>query len=74
MLTCPCKKDPLTPHFYIGNGGLQGYTLFSFFPLKHRLWERVLTIYVLNKNNQNVTNFHLKIIVFTADAVKNCSI
>ena len=30
-LTCPCKVDPLTPHFYIVNWGLQGYnTIFLF--------------------------------------------
>ena len=28
------KFDPLKPHFYIANWGLQGYTLFFLFPLK----------------------------------------
>ena len=26
MITCPYDLDPLTPHFYILNCGLQGYT------------------------------------------------
>ena len=48
MIQFPCNLHPLTPHFYIVNWGLQGYTLFSFFfALKHRLWvlvnEAVLT-------------------------------
>ena len=33
--------DPLKPHFY--NRGLQGYTLFFLFLLKHRLWVFVRT-------------------------------
>ena len=66
MITRPCDLYPLGPHFYIVNWGLQGYTFFLIFALKHRLWvlvrttSRVPTIYVL------------KIIVFTA--VKNCRI
>ena len=35
--------DPLKPHFYIVNMGLQGYTLVSYFWSKHRLWALVRT-------------------------------
>ena len=35
--------DPLKPHFYIVKLGLQGYTLFFLFLLKHRLWVLVRT-------------------------------
>ena len=31
LKTRPCDLYPLTPHFYIVNWGLQGYTLFSYF-------------------------------------------
>ena len=34
MLTCLCNVDPLTLHFYIVK---LGFTLVSFFVLKHRL-------------------------------------
>ena len=56
------------------NLGLQGYTSFSYFALKHRLWVLVRTasINVLSKNKKNITIFNLNIIFFTA--VKNCSI
>ena len=51
--------------------------------LKHRLWvlirtaslsrfQRVPTIYDLNKNKKSITIFHLKIMIFTA--VKYCSL
>ena len=33
--TCLCNADPLQPHFYIVNWGLQGYTLFVLFLLKN---------------------------------------
>ena len=38
MLTFPCNLDPLTPHFYIVKLGFTGVYIFSYFPLKHRLW------------------------------------
>ena len=47
MLTLPCNVDPLTPHFYIKNWGLQGYSFFHIFVLKHRLWVLVRTASVL---------------------------
>ena len=33
--TCLYNFDPHKPHFYIGKLGLQGYTLFFLFLLKH---------------------------------------
>ena len=67
----------LHPNFIKLNWGLQGYTIFLIFALKHILWVLVRiaslpTIYVLSKNKKNVTFFHLKITIFTA--VKYCSI
>ena len=35
MKTCLYNFDPLKPHFYILNWGLQGYTLFFLFLLKN---------------------------------------
>ena len=70
MKTCPCKEDPLTPHFYIEKTGVyRGVHYFLIFALKHRLWVLVRTaslIYVLSKNKKNITIFPMKIIVFTA--------
>ena len=63
---------PLTPHFIVKLGFIQGYSFFLIFALKHRLWVLVPTIYVLSKNKKNITIFHLKIIFLTP--VKNCSI
>ena len=51
---------PPTSHFYIVKLGLQGYTFFLNFALKHRLWVLVRTasmIYVLSKNKKNTTFF-----------------
>ena len=31
MQTCLCDVDPLTPHFFINNWGLQGYPFFPYF-------------------------------------------
>ena len=38
-----CNEYPLTPHFYIVKLGLQGYTFFLIFALKHRSWVLVRT-------------------------------
>ena len=65
-------KTPLTPHLYIVKLGFtEGIHYFLIFALKHRLWVHVTrnrlivsTIYVLSKNKKNITNFHLKIIIF----------
>ena len=35
--------DPLKPHYYIVKLGFTGYTLFSYFTIKHRLWVFVRT-------------------------------
>ena len=83
MLTSPCNEDPLTPHFYIVKLRFTG--IFFFFltsALKHRSWvlvrtasvrrfKRVPTIFVLSKNKKNITVFHLKIIIFTAEKYCN---
>ena len=69
--TCPCNKDPLTPHWYIVKLGFtEGIHYFLIFALKHRLWVRVRTasVYTHNlcfeQNKKNITIFHLKIIIF----------
>ena len=33
MLTCPCKVDPLTPHFHTEELGVRGYTYFLIYAL-----------------------------------------
>ena len=44
MLTCPSNVDLLTAYFCIVNLGFTGgYSLFSYFALKHRLWVIVRT-------------------------------
>ena len=61
----PCNLHPVTPHFYIVKLGLHGYTLFSYFALKHRLWVHVYTRSMFwTKIRKNT--------IFTA--VKNCRI
>ena len=70
-IVSPCNVYPLKPHFYI----VKGYTYFSYFCSKHRLWVlvrtasvrrflRVPTIYVLSKNKKNIKIFQLKIFNF----------
>ena len=61
--------DPIKPHFYAVKLGVTGYTLFFLFLLKkHRLWvlvrtasakrfERIPTIYVLNRSAKNLKMF-----------------
>ena len=67
MQICPCEEDPLTPYFYIVKLGFTGvgYTLFSYFRSKTRLWVlvRTATIYVLIKNKKISCFVHLKIII-----------
>ena len=57
MKTCPCNVHPLTPHFYIVYWGLQGYTFFLIFALKHRLW--VLDRTAINALSKNKKTHHL---------------
>ena len=59
LIIFPCNVD-LTPHFYIGK---QGYTLFSFFAIKHSN-ETVLKCthdLCLSKNKEQITCFHMKL-------------
>ena len=60
MITCPCNEHPpFTPHFYIGKLGFTRVNIFFLISaLKHRLW----VLYVLSKDNENITflseNYH----------------
>ena len=77
-ITCSCNEHPLTPHVYIVKLGFtwvyRGIHFFLNFALKHRSWVLVRTasptIYVLNKNKKNITDFHKKISFF--NAFRNC--
>ena len=70
MITCPCNVDLLTPHLYIMKLRFtEVYSIFFVF-LHQSIYcgyssERVPTVYVLTEK-ENMTLFHLKIIVFTA--------
>ena len=81
MITCPCYVDPpyapLLPHSK--TGVYRGIYYFLMFALKHRSWvlvrtasgavsEAVLTCTLnlrFGQNMKNITNFHLKITIFT---------
>ena len=69
MLTCPCNVDPLTPHFHIVKLGCTGVYIFSYFCSETYI-EAVLTcthnLCFEQKKRKNITNFHLKIMSFTA--------
>ena len=52
MITCPCKEDSLTSHFYIVKLGFTGvFNFFLSFALKHRLWVLIRTA---SMNGSNV--------------------